>query len=139
MQDSEKANFQQVLLTRQIRAEILAGDDFISDRSVYDILAYSVDLKETDPKAYDEMKDTVINYTSKNPYDLTFYFPIEFDMENDGVRPEDEEYRKKIENRIFALVPNPIFITGTIEQRKKKIDEEIRRYKSKNRKSAQIG
>jgi thymidylate kinase len=126
MNDLERANFHQVLLTRQIRAEIMAGDDFISDRSVYDIIAYSIDLQNID-----NLTEQANNYLAKNPYDLTFYFPIEFDMENDGVRPEDEEYRKKIDKRIFTLVPNPIFITGTIEQRKKKIEEEIRRYARK--------
>jgi len=92
MNDSEKANFQQILLTRQIRAEIMAGDDFISDRSIYDIIAYSIDLQNID-----SLTEQANNYLAKNPYDLTFYFPIEFDMENDGVRPEDEEYREKID------------------------------------------
>lgn len=137
MSDDERANFQQVLLTRQIRSELSMGDDFISDRSVYDILAYSEGCSNAD-----DIVKQVFFYLSKNPYDLIFYFPIEFEMEKDGTRPEDEEYRKKIDSLIFTEMINngePLIpITGTIEERLEKILSEIRKYEAKNRKKTQI-
>jgi nicotinamide riboside kinase len=134
MNDKERANFQQVLLARQIRAELSMGNDFISDRSVYDILAYSLDCKNTD-----DIESQAKFYVANNPYDLIFYFPIEFEMEKDGVRPEDEKYRELIDLRIRTFAKNYITITGTIDERLEKIRAEIRKYESKNRKKTQIG
>ena len=42
-------------------------------------------------------------YRKQSKYDIVFFFLIEFPMEQDGVRPEDEEYRVEIEKRILAL------------------------------------
>ena len=58
--------------------------------------------------------------------DLIFAFiPIEFPLENDGVRDNDEEYRKDIEYEFIRLLKSfkidYRIITGTIEERVKKI------------------
>ena len=58
--------------------------------------------------------------------DLKFAFiPIEFPLENDSVRDNDEEYRKDIEYEFIRLLKSfkidYSIITGTIEERVKKI------------------
>jgi hypothetical protein len=51
-------------------------DNFISDRTVFDILAYSKDLY-----LYYKIKNKFLEH--KNNYDIVFYIPIEFELEDD--------------------------------------------------------
>lgn len=37
-------------------------------------------------------------------YDILFYTPIEFPLEKDGIRFEDEEYQKEIDSLIKELL-----------------------------------
>jgi nicotinamide riboside kinase len=60
-----------------------------------------------------------------NPYDLVFYIPIEFPLEKDGVRFEDDEYQKIIDLQIIKYLKRYkipyITLTGTLEERLKQI------------------
>lgn len=127
MSVEDREFFQDSCFMKQIEAEI-SNDSFITDRTVLDILAYSQDL----PKAfYDRMKGKIGRWLELDPYDIIFYTPIEFDMEVDGVRVDDEEYRKTIDERILKLfqyfkVPY-VTLTGTVEDRIETIKQEIDR------------
>lgn len=115
----------------------MEGDNFIADRCPLDILAYtSYQSKygkvsyETFKQQYEDVKEFVANNN-----DLKFVFiPIEFPLENDGVRDTDEEYRKDIENEfinlLLSLKINYSIVTGTVEERIEKIisiyDEGVR-------------
>jgi thymidylate kinase len=75
------------------------NNHFISDRTIYDIMAYSEwltwNLFDKIKKLFDE---------NKNNYDIIFYVPIEFEMEQDWIRFENETYRKQIDKKILKLL-----------------------------------
>ncbi|MBS8122528.1 ATP/GTP-binding protein [Candidatus Vampirococcus lugosii] len=115
MEPIDKSNFQHNVFIQQLIQEKKAKN-FISDRSIYDILAYSEGLY-----CYDFL-EKVANL--KKRYDAIFYIPIEFELENDGVRFEGIEFQKEIDNRIVDLLeifyPDYYTLTGTVEERTEK-------------------
>jgi nicotinamide riboside kinase len=121
MSDDDRSEFQFELLLLQMQKEVC---EFISDRTIFDVLAYSKWLRH-----YDSMVKMTRYYLDNNPYDLVFYIPIEFDMETDGVRKEDEEYRKEIDKNILELLTefNVKYITikWSLDERIKNINRAI--------------
>ena len=69
-------------------------------------------------------------------YDLYVYFPIEFPLEIDGIRPSDEQYRKDIDEQIRKLLTkhkiNYITVSGDEMQRKDYLIKVIEEYLGKN-------
>ena len=96
----QKHDFEWKIFEKQVREE--KSGDFVSDRSVFDILAYASTLMDTIDFAH--FYSVVLKYHEENPYDLLVFVPIEFPMEKDGIRPEDEEYRHEIEQRMRKLL-----------------------------------
>lgn len=71
-----------------------------------------------------EIEDQITHFD----YDYTFYFPICFALEDDGVRFEDLEFQKKIDNEILSIIkefqiPTTVISGDTPEERKKFIIE----------------
>lgn len=100
-------------------------DDFISDRTLLDPLAYSL-VNKSLPRPYipDYLISMIKNIwlIEKNRYDLYVYFPIEFPMSGiDDIHPSDKEYRERIDKKIYSLLKEHnvkhIFIHGSREQR----------------------
>ena len=115
MEEAHREQFQEYLIYKQMGREITLWD-FFSDRSLIDILAYSQDLPR-----YSEFLEEVRKYLARYPYDVVFFLPIEFPMESDGVRPEDEKYRSIIETRIISIAEDLgvelVTVRGTLDQR----------------------
>ena len=111
----ERCAFQERVLDSQIEQE-LANDSFISDRSVFDVLAYTKGLPN-----YEELKEKTLKHYSKNKYDVVFYVPIQFDIEGDLERDPDKEYQKEIDNNIMDLIKEfqlPVkIVRGTVDER----------------------
>ena len=97
----QKRDFEWGIFEKQKREEKEAFD-FVSDRSVFDILAYASTLMDTIDYAY--FTKFVMKHYEKRPYDLLVFVPIEFLMQKDGVRPENEVYRFEIEERMRKLL-----------------------------------
>ncbi len=124
----KKRDFEKNILEEQKRQELLPGS-FVTDRTVYDVLAYASTLLE--PLDFWPLYHDAVSFNKKNPYDIVFYLPVEFPMENDGVRPVNEDYRREI-NLIIEdlLIQNEIpyvKVTGTIEERVSQVCREIER------------
>lgn len=106
--------------------------DFISDRGLIDVVAYTVYLARHG-KVSEEFANKQIKQLHKfimNNMDFFYcYFPIEFDVVNDGVRDMDEEFRKEISEIILSLLGalglSFILVTGTQEERVAKVQEMI--------------
>lgn len=106
--------------------------DFISDRGLIDVVAYTVYLARHG-KVSEEFANKQIKQLHKfvmNNMDFFYcYFPIEFDVVNDGVRDMDEEFRKEISEIILSLLGalglSFILVTGTSEERVAKVQEMI--------------
>lgn len=118
----------------QLRAEQISEecDLFISDRTLLDPLAYAIVNREyigsSVPESIIEMLKSIWLLESKQ-YDLYVFVPIEFDMPADGIRPEGEEYRKKIEAQMYSLLNeynvNYITVSGTLIDRNTQVYEAI--------------
>jgi nicotinamide riboside kinase len=109
-------------MKKQIEAENTM-QDFISDRTVIDVLAYATTMCR--PSMTARLKDMAEMHLKDNPYDLVFYIPIEFPLEKDGVRFEDDSYQKIIDLQILKYLKRYkipyITLTGTLEERLKQI------------------
>lgn len=96
--------------------------DYILDRSFIDFYAYTIYLRrnlrvsdETLKRVEEEFDKRKTNYT------MVFYLPIEFDIEQDGVRSNDIDFQKEIDEIIkYILLEkeiNFIPIIGDVQQR----------------------
>lgn len=99
-------------------------DIFISDRTLLDPLAYSL-VNSKLPRPYIpgyfiEMMENIW-LLEKERYDFYVYFPIEFKLEEDGIRPTDDSYRCDIDEMIMGLLMkyNIKFITVTGNREKR--------------------
>ena len=110
-------SFQRAVTNEQIRAEN-SMESFISDRTVFDNLAYSKVISE---ELYKELKDLCCNQT----YDKIFFVPIEFDLEDDWVRFTDRKFQLDIQNSILQILSDTStpfeIVSGSREQRVSKI------------------
>lgn len=112
------------------------NDNYISDRGLTDVLGYSKWLHENGRLSREEL-DREIELFDKfiNNWDVKyFYFPIEFEVVNDGVRSTDEAFRKSVSNNILeTLLINHIdyfTVTGTVAERKSYCDKIIQLLKT---------
>jgi hypothetical protein len=125
---NEKTNFksQEWIFRTQIQRELdVPLDDItISDRTVYDQLAYIRYAHEIGNLTYDEYR-LLEQYVTHwgHTYDYIFYIPIEFELEQDGVRSPDEHYRVAIDKHIKDILVEHVDglyrceIRGTPQQR----------------------
>lgn len=88
-------------------AKMNGCDVFISDRTLLDPVAYAM-VNSRLPRPY--IPQYFINMMEnvwlleKDKYDFYVYFPVEFELEIDKVRPFDDVYRKDIDKMIEKLL-----------------------------------
>jgi len=114
-----KAEGQYKILMKHLEAWLKA-DSYICDRSIYDVLAYSIQAKCWSIKELGR----IIELGQLKPFipDLLIYVPIEFPMEEDPHRPDyGEQGRIELDNlfQIYkASHPGSVLsVTGTVDQR----------------------
>ena len=106
-------------------------DNVIMDRCALDGLVYTdwMNRKSKVEQWVFEYADNVCNMLIDR-YDHIFYLAPEFDIEDDGVRSTDIDFRNEIaelfEKYIKAWNIPVIKLTGTVEQRLNKIKETIK-------------
>lgn len=122
MNKKDRGVFQYIIMMSQIIKE-KEQLNFISDRTVFDILAYSKNLY-----LYDKIKNKFLE--NKNNYDIVFYIPIEFKLENDWIRFEEKEYQKQVDRKILKLLKKYniryITITWNIDERLEQIKKSLK-------------
>lgn len=115
-------------VNEQLKAEFVAMESkydlLISDRTILDAVAYSkVNKKLSRPFIPDYLIEMLerVWLLEKNFYDIYIYFPVEFPMVCDGVRPEDVQYQIDVGEQIKELLEfhriNYITICGSTEER----------------------
>lgn len=90
--------------------------NFIGSRSIFDTFGYSRLGMGM------EFHRRLIDWSCRHiDYDFLFYIPIEFDLERDGIRPDDESFREMHDRETRVLLDYyhvPYHkIHGTIQQR----------------------
>ena len=111
------------------RASELMYDNLITDRTIWDVCAFTISAKSIswwDKKAMVEAARTLVSY-----YDIVFYInPEGIEIEDNGVRETDAQYRNDINYAIVELLkeykPNALReISGTTEERIQQIKETL--------------
>ncbi len=104
-------------IAKQLCAERTAATpNIISDRCLMDILAYMyANCAPGIPEWFERMMKELVRCEARF-FDTVCYFPIEFELTLDGVRPMDREYRLLVDrqyDRIFeACEIDPIVVRG---------------------------
>lgn len=101
--------------------------DWVSDRSLIDVVAYTKYLNTRNKvslKRYEQQFNILKLWYENSPIaknTIFVYFPIEFNVVEDGVRSVDEEYRREIDNNIKSILEelgvNYYIMEGTREER----------------------
>jgi len=102
------------------RASELMQKNIITDRTVVDVMAFA-DLSTSMDSAHKHYLNSTLSYLIKE-YDILFYVsPKGVDIEDNGVRETDAEYRMAIDNKIKTFIQtyrkDAITISGTTEER----------------------
>ena len=113
------------------RASELMNDKIITDRTIIDVMAFAKESKEM---IYYESSD-FCDFASYmlSDYDYIFYIsPKGVEIEDNGVRETDAEYRKEIDKNIQILIikyrhriKNLIEIEGSTEERIKSVKQAL--------------
>ena len=113
------------------RSSELMLDDMITDRTVIDVMAFTRLAKSIPYFIADEFNDAVSHLLRE--YDYIFYVsPEGVELEDNGVRVVDAEYRKKIDEEIQKLIEKHekkishfTKLSGTTEERIEKVKQVI--------------
>jgi len=98
MTHQERVAFQSNVYSNQVLYEKELWE-FISDRSIYDNLAYAY---HTDKELYKALSAHAKN--NHKWYDNVIYIPIEFWLENDWVRFTWDEFQKQVDDTIKMIL-----------------------------------
>jgi len=102
---------------------------YVTDRWLIDNMAYS-NLSPLITEKLHYIHQCLLAHFLKVWDVRVFYIPIEFDLEKDGVRPEDLEYQKKVDDLLKELLcyfQMPyITLRGTTERRLAALIDEAR-------------
>jgi nicotinamide riboside kinase len=111
------------------RASELMYDNLITDRTIWDVCAFTLSAKSISwyyKQSLIEAASSLMSY-----YDIVFYInPENIEIEDNGVRETDSQYRNDINYTIVELLqqykPNKLVeIKGTTEERIQQIKEAL--------------
>lgn len=103
---------------------LTSKESYISDRGLVDVMAYTGYARErgkVDQETYIDLMQKFISFLWANKDIKYVYFPIEFGVEDDGVRSIDREFQRDIDERIVGIMDDleiPYMVVhGTPEER----------------------
>lgn len=111
------------------RASELLHKDIITDRTIWDVSAFTMLAKSIDSGFKSSLVNTAM--TLKDQYDIVFYIdPVGTNMEDNGVRETDLEYRANVNQEILRLLTlhppkKMIVLSGSTADRMKTILDNI--------------
>jgi nicotinamide riboside kinase len=103
------------------RASELLHSNIIADRTIWDVCAFTLSSKSISD--FDKRTFIEAAMMLRNQYDLVVYVsPVGVEVEDNGIRTTDLDYRRKIDEVIkmslVEFIPNKlIMVEGTTEQR----------------------
>ena len=124
-------DYQKTLFSKMTKA-LSSKKSYISDRGLTDVVAHTFAealdgkiSKKTADNQYLKMQ----KFHKDNPDILVAYLPIEFEMQDDGLRNTDEANQKKMDYLIKQLLDTAgikyITVTGTLSERVSQIESEL--------------
>ena len=113
------------------RSAELMQEKIITDRTVIDVMAFC-DLSES-MEDHEKFYLNATLYYLVDEYDVLFYVsPEGVEIEDNGVRETNAEYREAVDKKIKSIVgmyrANAITITGTVEERIKQVKKAVAQY-----------
>ena len=113
------------------RAAELMQEKIITDRTVIDVMAFC-DLSKSMDSAHKFYLNATLTFLIKE-YDILFYVsPEGVEIEDNGIRETNAEYRDAIDKKIKSIVRmfrgNTITISGTVEERIKQVKNAVAQY-----------
>ena len=113
------------------RAAELMQEKIITDRTVIDVMAFC-DLSES-MEDHEKFYLNATLYYIVDEYDILFYVsPEGVEIEDNGVRETNAEYRDAIDKKIKSIVQmhrrSAITISGTVEERIEQVKNTIAQY-----------
>ena len=106
--------------------------DFISERSLFDVLAftqYQYCSGKVSKKVFLDQLEQTKKFVQDNPDALYIYFPVEFDPQDDGQRSTDPEYQHAIDAFIrmsIGMFPiKYINVSGSVSERCRQIQSVV--------------
>ena len=113
------------------RAAELMQENIITDRTIIDVMAFC-ELSTSMTQAEKFHLNAAFYHLIKE-YDIIFYVsPEGVEIEDNGVRETDAEYRDAIDKKIKSIVQmfrsNTITISGTVEERIEQVKNAIAQY-----------
>ena len=108
---------------------------YLSDRALSCVAAYTFNhaLADMENAEFKKLADTqykkFCKFHNDNPDVLIVYTPVEFEIENDGVRSTDKELQAQIDFLIKNILDTTgaqyLTVTGTVEERLEQIISEL--------------
>ena len=113
------------------RAAELMQENIITDRTVIDVMAFS-ELSQS-MEAHEKHYLTSTLYYLIKEYDILFYVsPEGVEIEDNGIRETDADYRDAIDKKIKSIVQmfrgNAITIKGTVEESIEQVKNAVAQY-----------
>ena len=113
------------------RAAELMQEKIITDRTVIDVMAFS-DLSTSIDSAHKHYLNATLSFLIKE-YDILFYVsPEGVEIEDNGIRETDADYRDAIDKKIKSIVGmyrnNTVTIKGTVEERIEQVKNAVAQY-----------
>jgi nicotinamide riboside kinase len=110
------------------RAAELMQEKIITDRTVIDVMAFA-DLSES-MEDHEKFYLNATLFYLVNEYDILFYVsPEGVEIEDNGVRETNAEYREEVDKKIKSIVKmyrnDAITIKGTVEERIKQVKNAV--------------
>ena len=117
---------------KTLKKELSSKKNYISDRGLTCVAGYTFHealIGEIDKKIADKQYMDIVKFHTENPDILLVYVPVEFEIEDDGIRNIDKLHQTKIDFIIRNLLETTgikyITVTGTVEERKAQIETAI--------------
>ena len=113
------------------RAAELMQEKIITDRTVIDVMAFTELSKSMEEHEKDWLNATL--YYLIKDYDILFYIsPEGVEIEDNGIRETNEEYRDAVDKKIKSIAKmfrsNTITISGTVEERIEQVKNIVAQY-----------
>lgn len=104
------------------------SENFISDRSFIDVSAFTHLICKG--SRYLGQFDSIVNMFHHR-YTHLFYIPIEIELEDNGIRDTNVDFRYQVDRMIRMLInkqhnTNIIYLTGTLEERVERVNSLVK-------------